>query len=140
MGYLAGENAAGGDLEFPGVLGSAITKFGAPQIGRVGLTEREARERGLRITSQRIAVRTRAHYYPGLKEIHLKLIATQEDDRLLGAQLLGYEGVWGRLNVLAMAIASGMTARQLFLSDLAYAPPFGPVRGPIIVGARVLLR
>ena len=138
MGYVAGVNMAGGNLEFPGVLGTQITKFHELQIGKTGLTEEEAKREGFEVKSAFIQANTKVHYYPGAKKTYIKAIKDAETNRLLGAQIAGYEMVAMRVNVFATAIQANFTTRDLFFADLVYAPPFTPIWDPVIVAARVL--
>ena len=138
MGYVAGVNMAGGYIEFPGVLGTQITKFFDLEIAKTGLNEKEAKEAGFNPKSVFIKAKTKVHYYPGAKDTFLKVFADKETNKLLGAQIVGYEMVTMRVNVFATAIQAGFTTKDLFFTDLAYAPPFTPVWDPITVSARVL--
>ncbi len=138
MGYVAGVNMAGGNLEFPGVLGTQITKFYDLQIGKTGLTEEEAKKEGFEVKSAFIQANTKVHYYPGAKRTYIKAVKDAETNRLLGAQVAGYEMVTMRVNVFATAIQANFTTKDLFFADLAYAPPFTPIWDPVIVAARVL--
>ncbi len=138
MGYVAGVNMAGGSMEFPGIVGTQITKFHELQIGKTGLTEREAKEAGFDVKSAFITANTKVHYYPGAKKTYLKVIKDVKTNRILGAQVVGYEMVAMRTNVFAVAIQAQFTTRDLFFSDLVYAPPFTPIWDPVIVSARVL--
>ena len=138
MGYVAGVNIAGGDVEFPGVLGTQITKFFDLEIASTGLNEKQAKEAGFEPVSTLIEARTKVHYYPGGKEMRLKVVADRRTKRLLGAQIAGYEEVLARVDTMAAAIQAGFTTKDLFFADLAYAPPFAPTWEPLIVAARVL--
>lgn len=138
MGYVAGVNMAGGDVEFPGVLGTQITKFHNLQIGKTGLTEREAINDGFRVKTAFITANTKVHYYPGATKTFIKAVKDVETNRILGAQIAGYEMVAMRTNVFAVAIQAQFTTKDLFFSDLVYAPPFTPIWDPITVSARVL--
>ena len=138
MGYVAGVNMAGGYIEFPGVLGTQITKFFDLEIAKTGLNEKEAKEAGFNPKSVFIKAKTKVHYYPGAKDTFLKVFADKETNKLLGAQIVGYEMVTMRVNVFATTIQAGFTTKDLFFTDLAYAPPFTPVWDPITVSARVL--
>ena len=140
MGYVAGINAAGGQAEFPGAVGTAVTRVFDLEVGRTGLTEARAAKEGFQPVSVRVRVGTRSSYYPGAAEVVVKLIADRGTGRLLGGQLVGREGVLARLNTLAALLARGATVDDLFYADLAYAPPFAPVWDPLIVAARVLRR
>ncbi|AGK60776.1 NADPH:sulfur oxidoreductase [Archaeoglobus sulfaticallidus PM70-1] len=138
MGYVAGVNICGGDLEFPGVLGTQITKFHELEIGRTGLNEKEAREAGFDPQTTFIKAQTRVHYYPGGRKTFIKVIADRNTKRILGAQIAGYDSVLMRVNTMAAVIQTGMTTKDLFFADLAYAPPFAPTWEPLIVAARTL--
>ena len=138
MGYVAGVNMSGGYLEFPGVVGTQITKFFDLEIAKTGINEREAKEAGFNPKSAFIKAKTKVHYYPGAKDTFLKVFADKDTNRILGAQIVGYEMVTMRVNVFATAIQAEFTTKDLFFSDLAYAPPFTPVWDPITVSARVL--
>ncbi len=137
MGYVAGVNIAGQELEFPGVLGTQYTKFFDLEIGMTGLTEKMAIEEGFKVKSAFISAKTRVHYYPGAKDVWLKVVADKETNRILGAQVVGSE-VAMRINVFAAIIQAGFTTRDVFFTDIGYAPPFNPIWDPITVSARVL--
>ncbi|USH00890.1 CoA-disulfide reductase [Thermococcus argininiproducens] len=137
MGYIAGSNIAGVDITFPGVLGTAITKFMDLEIGKTGLTEQEALKEGYDVKTAFIEARTKPHYYPGGKKIWLKAIADKESGKLLGLQAVGAE-ILPRVDAFAVALQAGFTTKDLFFADLAYAPPFAPVWDPLVILARVL--
>jgi NADPH-dependent 2,4-dienoyl-CoA reductase/sulfur reductase-like enzyme len=136
QGRVVGINATGGDVRFPGVIGTAITKVCAVEIGRTGLTMREAAHNGFDALEATIESSTRAHYYPGASPITVKLVVARADGRILGAQVIGREGAAKRIDVMAAAVWNGMTAEELSQLDLAYAPPFSPVWDPTLVAAR----
>ncbi|ANF22922.1 CoA-disulfide reductase [Thermococcus piezophilus] len=137
MGYVAGSNIAGKEISFPGVLGTSITKFLDLEIGKTGLTEAEAIKEGYDVRTAVIKARTKPHYYPGGREIHLKGVVDNETNRLLGVQAVGAE-ILPRIDAAAAMIQAGFTTKDVFFTDLAYAPPFAPVWDPLIVLARVL--
>ncbi|MEM2176187.1 MAG: FAD-dependent oxidoreductase [Archaeoglobaceae archaeon] len=136
MGYVAGVNIAEGNLEFPGVLGTQLTKFFDLEIGSTGLNEKNARAEGFEVKSTVIKAKTRVHYYPGGKDLTLKVVAGR-DGRILGAQAVGSE-VAMRINVFAAMIQAGFRTKDVFFADLAYAPPLTPIWDPIVVAARTL--
>jgi NADPH-dependent 2,4-dienoyl-CoA reductase/sulfur reductase-like enzyme len=140
MGYVAGANAAGLSAEFPGAVGTAITKIFNLEVGRTGLTEERARREGFEPVSVKVETTTRPRYYPGGSRIAVKLIADRRSGRLLGGQIVGGEGVLARVNALAILLAKGGTVEDLFFADLAYAPPFAPVWDPLVLAARVMIR
>ncbi|MDK2870088.1 MAG: CoA-dependent sulfur oxidoreductase [Pyrococcus sp.] len=137
MGYVAGSNIAGKEIEFPGVLGTSITKFMDLEIGKTGLTESEAVKEGYDVRTAFIKANTKPHYYPGGREIWLKGVVDNETNKLLGVQAVGAE-ILPRIDSAAAMITAGFTTKDVFFTDLAYAPPFAPVWDPLIVLARVL--
>ncbi len=122
-GKVAGTNAAGGYSIFPGVLGSACTKFFEMEIGSTGLTESYAKRVGMNVVTGTISGKTRAQYFPGAQPIKVKVIVEKEMERIIGAQLVGNEDVTQRVNALSLAIQKQMTVRELSKSDTCYAPP-----------------
>jgi NADPH-dependent 2,4-dienoyl-CoA reductase/sulfur reductase-like enzyme len=140
QGRVAGENAAGGNARFPGVLGTAIFKTFELNVGLTGLTEATAREAGFSPIAAVISSRDKARYYPGARELTLKLIAEAGSGRLLGAQAVGLGAVDKMIDIAATALLGGLRCRDLENADLACAPPFSPVLSPIIVAASALSR
>ncbi len=137
-GLVAGINISGGNAEFPGVLGTAITKFKDLEISRTGLSEKEAKALGVEFESKTITSISPAGYYPGAEKISVKLVADRKTRRILGGQIVGFKGAAKRIDTIAAAITAGMTAQQLIDLDLAYAPPFSTVWDPVQIAARSL--
>lgn len=138
QGRVAGENAAGGDARFPGVSGTAIFKTFELNVGLTGLTETAARAAGFQPISAVISARDKARYYPGARELQLKLVAAAATGRLLGAQAVGTGAVDKTIDIAAIALLGNLSCRDLENADLAYAPPFSPVLSPIMVAASEL--
>jgi NADPH-dependent 2,4-dienoyl-CoA reductase/sulfur reductase-like enzyme len=136
QGRIAGTNATGGDLRFPGVIGTAVSKICRWEVARTGISEREAAAAGIEVVSATIADRTRAGYYPGAGPIHVKLVARAGSGRLLGGQIVGVEGAAKRIDVLATAVWTQLAVDELALLDLSYAPPFSGVYDPLLIAAR----
>jgi NADPH-dependent 2,4-dienoyl-CoA reductase/sulfur reductase-like enzyme len=136
QGRVAGINASGGYAAFPGVIGTAITKICDYEIGRTGLSEREATAAGFAFESARVEGTTRASYYPGSETITIKVLVEQQTGRLLGAQIIGREGAAKRIDVMATAIWNGMLAEDFGQIDLGYAPPLSPLWDPMLLAAR----
>ena len=137
QGRVAGANAAGADLRFPGALGTAILETMGIQAGRTGLSEREARAAGFDVLTTHTHNLDHAGYYPGATMLHLKLITDAATGRLLGGQVVGESGVDKRLDVLATALQARMTVADLEELDLAYAPQFSSARDPVIMAGLV---
>lgn len=138
QGRVAGENAAGGDARFPGVLGTAIFKTFDLNVGLTGLSETAARAAGLEPVATLITARDKARYYPGALQVNLKLVAEAGSGRLLGAQAVGPGAVDKMIDIAATALLGNLGCRDLENADLAYAPPFSPVLSPIILAASSL--
>ncbi|MFB6491146.1 MAG: FAD-dependent oxidoreductase [Thermoproteus sp. AZ2] len=141
-GQVAGGNAVKGRvLRFPGVVGTAVTKFFDLYIARTGLSEFEAQQAGLKYDKAVIKARTKAQYYPGYAQVQVKMLAEQGTGRILGVQVVGWDHVAASYaDIAAVAIERGMTIEDLFFADLGYSPPTAPVWHPLIVAARVLSR
>ena len=133
QGKIAGENAAGGNASFNGVIGTGIARIMEMEVSRTGLSENECRALGIEYESRKIKSRTAAHYCPTSGRIHLKLIAEKGTGCLLGAQIIGFSGSAARIDMLAVAITTRSTVQQLTDMDLAYSPPFSPVWDPVLV-------
>jgi len=138
QGRVAGINVCGGRSTFPGVLGTAIFKVFDFNVGKTGLSLREAANEGFQPIQAIVRGYGRAHILPGGKESVLKVIADQKTGRILGAQAVG-EGPSDKfIDTIAMALHAKMTCGQLAAADLAYSPPFSPALSPVIVAANVL--
>ncbi len=137
---VAGLNIGGGYATFPGVLGTAITRFGELEISRTGLNQAEAAEAGFDATATTIESTTRAGYYPGAQAMTVRVVVERGSGRLLGAQILGGAGAAKRIDTCAVAITAGMTVDEIVDLDLAYAPPFAGVWDPVLVAARTALK
>jgi NADPH-dependent 2,4-dienoyl-CoA reductase/sulfur reductase-like enzyme len=138
QGKVAGENVAGGNASFSGIVGTAVFKVFDLEVGRTGITEKEAGTEGINCVSNVVEHTSKAHYYPGVSTIRIKLVADKKTGRLLGAQMVGAEGVSKRIDVFATAITAKMTAQEIASLDLGYAPPFAPVYDPILIAAEQL--
>lgn len=137
QGRVVGVNAAGGYLTFPGIIGTAITRVGSAHIARTGLTEAQAHTAGFGTVSARVTTPVLAHYMPDHGTMHTSLLVELGSGRLLGGQIVGdHAGAAKRIDTVAAAIWSGLTAEDLTSMDLAYAPPFSPVWDPVQVAAR----
>ncbi len=123
-GRAIGTNITGGRDKFPGVVSTACVKAFDFNVGRVGLGEKQARQAGFDVITAMVPGRDKPGYYPGSKEIIIKLIVDKKTGRILGGQGLGTGDVIKRIDVLATAITAKMTIDQLAELDLAYAPPY----------------
>ncbi|ADL42332.1 FAD-dependent pyridine nucleotide-disulphide oxidoreductase [Caldicellulosiruptor obsidiansis OB47] len=133
QGRVAGCNAAGGNLEFKGVVGSSIIKVFDWALAKVGLSETECKDQGLNYNVTIVHPLHHAGYYPGGKQLTIKLIFDSTTGRIYGAQVIGKEGVDKRADVIATAIYAGLTVFDLENLDLVYAPPFSSAKDPVIM-------
>jgi len=140
MGYVAGSNIGGKEMEFPGSIGTMITKYKDMYIAKTGLLENEAKGNGFNVISSMIHTKTRARYYPGSKDIFVKLIAEEETNRILGAQIIGGEEVLGRIDMLAAQIMKGFSVEDVFFTEMGYLPAISEVWDPVIIAARQLMK
>ena len=139
-GRVAGENIAGGNAEFAGVVGTAVTKVCSVEVARTGLQEREIEEQGIEFASAKIESTTRADYYPQSGPITVKLLGEKGSGRLLGGQIVGCEGAAKRIDIVATALHAEFTAEQVSELDLSYAPPYSPLWDPVLIAARLLAK
>lgn len=134
QGRVAGENAAGGNATFPGIVGTLVTRVFGLEIARTGLSWAAARAAGFQAELVTLDSRSQAKYLGG-KPLRVTLVVDRVSGRLLGGQLAGEEGAARRVDVLATALAARMTVAEFVHLDLGYAPPFGPVYDPLLVAA-----
>jgi NADPH-dependent 2,4-dienoyl-CoA reductase/sulfur reductase-like enzyme len=136
QGRVIGHNLAGSYATFPGVVGTAVSKVCHLEIARTGLRERDAARAGFAYVTVTVRSTTKAGYFPGTQKMRVKMIAERLTGRLLGVQIVGYEGSAKRIDTAATALWNRMTVEDLTSLDLAYAPSFAPVWDPILVAAR----
>ncbi len=130
-GRIAGEAICGRHSAYRGTQGTAIVKVFDMTAGGTGLTETQLRER--HIDFRKIYTHQNGHaaYYPGTSPLFMKVLFAPADGALLGAQVLGWDGVDKRIDVLAVALRAGMTVYDLEHLELAYAPPYGAAKDPV---------
>ena len=131
QGRIAADNICGGDSRYPGSQGSSIIKVFDITAAVTGLNETNARKAGIDADKVILSPMSHAGYYPGGRLMTMKVVFEKGTYRLLGAQIVGYEGVDKRIDVLATAIHAGLSAVQLKELDLAYAPPYSSAKDPV---------
>lgn len=131
QGRIIADNLCGGDSRYLGSQGSSVIKVFHMTAAVTGINERNARQAGLNVDTIILSPMSHAGYYPGGKVMTMKVVFEKETYRLLGAQIVGYEGVDKRIDVLATAIHAGLNAIQLKDLDLAYAPPYSSAKDPV---------
>ena len=137
-GRIAGDNIGAESLgrvsnqRFRGTAGTLITKVFDFTVAQTGLSAEQAKKAGFDAALFARASRSRAGYYPGGSALTTRIVVDRHTRRLLGAQMVGKEGVAGRIDVFATALFNRMTVDDIYNLDLAYAPPYGPVYDPVI--------
>jgi rhodanese-related sulfurtransferase len=131
QGRIAADNICGGDSRYPGSQGSSIIKVFNLTAAVTGINETNARKAGLDVESVVLSPMSHAGYYPGGKVMTMKVVFEKDTYRLLGAQIVGFDGVDKRIDVLATAIHAGLKATELKELDLAYAPPYSSAKDPV---------
>ena len=131
QGRIAADNICGGDSRYLGSQGSSVIKVFDLTAASTGVNETNAKKAGLDVDTVILSPMSHAGYYPGGKLMTMKVVFETGTYRLLGAQIVGYEGVDKRIDVLAAVIHAGLTAIQLKDLDLAYAPPYSSAKDPV---------
>jgi NADPH-dependent 2,4-dienoyl-CoA reductase/sulfur reductase-like enzyme/rhodanese-related sulfurtransferase len=131
QGRLVADVISGQDRHYEGPLGTSIIQVFDTVAACTGISERSACDLDIPHQVAWITGKSHASYYPGAESITLKAIFDPESGKLLGAQGIGRDGVDKRIDVLATAVAAGMTVAQLEQLDLAYAPPFSSAKDPV---------
>lgn len=135
---IAADNICGIDSKYEGTQGSSILKVFDLTVASTGINEKTAKRLGLNYDKSFTYSANHASYYPGAVNMSIKTIFEKETGKILGAQVVGYEGTDKRCDVLAVAIRAGMTAKQLSKLELCYAPPFGSAKDPVNMAGFVI--
>ncbi|MHC1729185.1 MAG: FAD-dependent oxidoreductase [Syntrophobacteraceae bacterium] len=138
QGRVAGENAAGGDREFQGSLGTQAVKIFDRVVARTGLRDSEAASAGFDPITVEAEAWDHKAYYPGAERLYIRLTGDRGDGRLLGAQILGHRRseVSKRIDIFATAIYNGMRVDELNDLDLSYTPPLSSPWDPVQMSAQ----
>lgn len=131
QGRIAADNICGGNSRYLGSQGSSVIKVFDLTAATTGINETNAKKAGLDVDTVILSPMSHAGYYPGGKVLTMKVVFEKKTYRLLGAQIVGYDGVDKRIDVLATAIHAGLNATQLKDLDLAYAPPYSSAKDPV---------
>lgn len=132
MGRVAGANIVGKREEFRGVLGTSIIRVFDYEVGMTGLTLQEAKKEGFSAREVTIKSHSKPHYFDNFGVVYVNLVG-DNSGRILGGQIIGTEGVKGRIDTLTAIISGKINVEEAKYLDFAYAPPFGPVWDPLLV-------
>ena len=131
QGRIAAENIFGRGTKYNSTQGTAIVKVFDMTGGGTGASEKALHRTGIPYKKIYIHPSGHAGYYPGTNPMHIKMLFDPGDGRVLGAQVVGFDGVDKRLDVFATAVRAGMTVFDLEELELAYAPPYGSAKDPV---------
>ncbi|NLX92689.1 MAG: CoA-disulfide reductase [Clostridiales bacterium] len=131
QGRIAADNITGIKSTYRGTQGTGILKCFDLTVACTGITEARAKQLGLNYEKSFTYSGSHASYYPGAVNMSVKIIFDKSDGKLLGAQVVGYDGSDKRIDVLATALYAGMTIYDLTKLELAYAPPFSAAKDPV---------
>jgi len=142
QGRIAADRVFGRQSEYHGSQGTSIVRVFGITLGLTGASEKTLVRAGRAYEKVYIHPSHHAGYYPGAEKLAIKLLFAPADGKVLGAQIVGHEGVDKRIDVIATAIRGGMSVYDLEELELAYAPPFGSAKDPVnmagFVAANVL--
>ena len=138
QGRIAADNICGLDSRYKGSQGSFVIKLFQMTAAGTGLNEKSARAAGISYDKVILSPSSHAGYYPGAKVMTMKILFERKTGRILGAQIVGQEGVDKRIDVLAAAIRFGACAEQLKDLDLSYAPPYSSAKDPVNMAGFVI--
>ena len=137
-GRCAAINISGRYDAFPGVLGSAVTRYNGLSISLTGLNETEAKKYGFDVISSIMTKKDKAGYMPQAENITIKLVVDKRSKKILGAQAIGSGDADKRINTVASAIQADQTVDEFLHLDMTYAPPFSTAVDPLLSAALVI--
>ena len=138
QGRIAADHICGIPSTFTGSQGTSVIKLFDMTAASTGLNEKTARAAGVDYGKAITYSASHATYYPGAHNMTVKTLYDPATGRILGAQIVGFDGVDKRMDVLATAIRAGLTAADLTELDLAYAPPYGSAKDPVNMAGYVI--
>ena len=131
QGRIVADNICGLNSEYKGSQGSSVIKLFDMTVATTGINEQQAKTNGIEYEKVILTQNSHAGYYPNATAMTVKLIFEKASYKILGAQIVGYDGVDKRIDVIATAIRAGMKADDLKDLDLAYAPPYSSAKDPV---------
>lgn len=138
QGRIVADNIAGGDSRYKGTQGSSVLKLFDMTAAATGINERQAKAAGIDFEKVILSPSSHASYYPGGKVMTMKVLFEKQTNKILGAQIIGFDGVDKRIDVIATAIRAGMKATELAELELSYAPPYSSAKDPVNMAGFVI--
>lgn len=131
QGRIVADNIAGGNSRYKGTQGSLVIKLFDTTAAATGLNEKQAKAMKLDYEKVILSPLSHASYYPGGTVMTMKVLFEKQTNKILGAQIIGFDGVDKRIDVIATAIRAGIKATELADLELSYAPPFSSAKDPV---------
>ena len=131
QGRIVADNICGLNSEYKGTQGSSVIKLFDMTVATTGINEQQVKANGIEYEKVILTQNSHAGYYPNATAMTVKLIFEKATYKILGAQIVGYDGVDKRIDVIATSIRGGMKADELKDLDLAYAPPYSSAKDPV---------
>ena len=139
QGRIAAENVLGANKEYLGTPGTAIAKVFDVVVAITGLSEKSLKKKGKDYSKIYLQPSCHAGYYPNATPLLVKLLYQQDTGRVLGAQIVGYEGVDKRIDVFSSIIQLNKTVYDLAALELAYAPPYSSAKDPVNLAGMIAI-
>lgn len=137
QGRIVTENIFGNSMRYEGTCGTAILRLFDLTIASTGANEKTLKNSAIPYDVVHLHPPSHATYYPGASRLAMKILFNPQTGKLLGAQIIGKDGVDKRIDVFATALKAGMTVHDLENLELAYAPPFGSAKDPVNLAGMV---
>ena len=137
QGRIAADNASGRNSTYSGILGTSILKLFDLTVASTGMNEKMLKQKNIAYRKSYTHSYSHATYYPGAERMAFKLLFDPEGGKILGAQIIGKEGVDKRIDVMATALYAGLSVFDLEKLELAYAPPYSSAKDPVNVAGYV---
>lgn len=131
QGRMVADNICGRNRRYNGTQGTAILKVFGLTVAMTGASEKALAKTNIEYEKLHLHPANHVGYYPGAKQMHIKLLFTKPGGKILGAQIVGSQGVDRRIDIFAVAIRAGLTVFDLQELELAYAPPYGSGKDPV---------
>ena len=131
QGRIVADNICGINSEYKGSQSSSVIKLFDMTVATTGINEQQSKANGIEYEKVILTQNSHAGYYPNATAMTIKLIFEKSTYKILGAQIVGYDGVDKRIDVIATAIRAGMKADELKDLDLSYAPPYSSAKDPV---------
>jgi len=140
QGIAAGTNAAGGYETYDGSLTTFVSVIGSMEVAATGFNQFFAKSAGYEVVAGKASGLTRPEWYPGAKEITVKILADARTGRIIGGQAVGEAGAASRVNLISLAIKGNMNLHDLYEAEFAYCPAVSETYDPLSKACEFAIR